>query len=575
MARPDLILVHPPTVYDFREKAIFYGPVSDLIPSTPIFEMYPMGFSTIATYLHHEGYGVRIVNLASMMLNDRGFDVEEFICKLKADVFGVDLHWLPHVHGALEVARLLKENHPSSKVLMGGYSSSYFHKELIQYPQVDFVIRGDSTEKPVAELMHALSSGKDLHGVPNLTWKDERGVNINPLSFVPDDLDYLKIDYGWLIKAVMKYRDLEGFKPWKDWDRYPLTAVIPSRGCQKNCAVCGGSCSAMKNFLGRSKPALRSPEKVAEDIFDIQCYMKGPTFLVGDIRIPGNSWKSGFLQACRERGIENHMILELLGPADQDFFDQVDSAFPEYSIQMSPDSHDESVRRKLGRNFSTPAMESTIQKALSKNNCNRFDLFFMIGLPEQDRESAMGSVEYTHRLYEMVDDDNRLSVYTSPLAPFLDPGSRAFENPEEFGYRLFARTLEEHRTRLTNPSWKYALSYETKWMTRDDIAEVSYQAGERLTEIMFDHHQIDREEYEGRMERTRAAVDLMDELDEVMKLENSELRAQRLKELRERGYELMDSTICQKRDLEWDSPSVIKNIPRVLLGLIRSRRSKD
>ena len=34
---------------------------------------------------------------------------------------------------------------------------------------------------------------------------------------------------------------------------------------------------------------------------------------------------------------------------------------------------------------------------------------------------------------------------TSPMAPFLDVGSMAFDNPEKFGYKLRARTLEEHR----------------------------------------------------------------------------------------------------------------------------------
>jgi hypothetical protein len=40
----DLLLLHAPSVYDFREHAIVYGPVSDMIPSSTVFEMYPSGF---------------------------------------------------------------------------------------------------------------------------------------------------------------------------------------------------------------------------------------------------------------------------------------------------------------------------------------------------------------------------------------------------------------------------------------------------------------------------------------------------------------------------------------------------
>ena len=50
-AEPDLLLLHAPSVYDFRERAILYGPVSDMVPSSTVFEMYPLGFLTIASYL--------------------------------------------------------------------------------------------------------------------------------------------------------------------------------------------------------------------------------------------------------------------------------------------------------------------------------------------------------------------------------------------------------------------------------------------------------------------------------------------------------------------------------------------
>ena len=267
MAREDLILIHAPSVYDFRKEFLFYGPVSDLVPSTPVFEMYPFGFMTIAAQLHKDGYRVRILNLASMMLNDRKLDVEALLSKLRADVFGIDLHWLPHAQGSLAIAEILKRQHPDSKILFGGYSSTYYQRELIQYPQVDLVIRGDSTEIPLSELMNAIQNNRSLEKVQNLTWKEGGKVHENPMSFMPEDLDYLEIDYGWIIRSVIRHRDLEGNKPFKDWDRYPLTAAFTVRGCYQQCAVCGGSCSAMNGFLQKKRAAFRSPEKVAQDIY--------------------------------------------------------------------------------------------------------------------------------------------------------------------------------------------------------------------------------------------------------------------------------------------------------------------
>lgn len=574
MARQDLILIHAPSVYDFRKEFLFYGPVSDLVPSTPVFEMYPFGFLTIAAHLHSLGYKVRIINLASMMLNDPGLDVPTLLRKLDSRVYGIDLHWLPHAQGSLEIAKLLKGLHPDSKLLFGGYSSTYYHQELIRYPQVDLVMRGDSTEIPMGRLFEALSEAKPLGDVPNLTWKSEGKVTENLMSFVPEDLDFINIDYGWIIRSVIRHRDLEGHKPFKDWDRYPLTVAFTVRGCHQQCQVCGGSCSAMNHFLGRKRAAFRTPEKVAQDIYDIQSYLRAPTFVVGDVRAGGKDYADRFFSEAKRLGIDNPIILELFTPANSKFYEVASSAFASYSIEFSPDSHDEEVRFALGRRFRTASMEKTVQHALD-HHCQRFDVFFMIGLPQQTKQSALESAAYSKHLYSLVDNDKRLFVFTSPLAPFLDPGSYAFENPDRMGYKLFARSLEEHRARLLSPSWKYVLSYETKWMTRDEIVDASYDAADILNRTRFDCRLIDKGELEARLERTGMARAMMRDIDAAMEMGSKVERDREFERLRQKGHELMESTICQKRDLEWESSSVLRSVPRAMLGLVRSKRRRS
>ena len=572
MPKEDLILIHAPSVYDFRKESMFYGPVSDLVPSTPVFEMYPFGFTTMAVQLHKAGYRVRIINLASMMLNDKNLDVEKFLGRLDSAVFGIDLHWLPHAHGSLAVAEIIRRLHPGSKILFGGFSSSYFHEELIRCPQVDLVLRGDSTEMPLLHLMDALDKGTGLSGIPNLTWKDGTGVHVNDLSYVPDTMDHLDIDYGWIVRSVIRHRDLEGAKPFKDWDRFPITSVFTVRGCSLSCAVCGGSCGAMRRVTGRTKAAFRSPEKAAQDIANVESYIKAPVFVVGDIRQYGGDYAERFFKECRRLDLDSHVVLELFTPAPESYFREADRTFSQYSIQFSPDSHDEKVRHALGRRFDNAGLESSITSAL-QNGCQRFDMFFMIGLPEQTRESALGSADYTRRLYQQNGNDPRLAVYTSPLAPFLDPGSIAFENPEKFGYRLFARTLEEHRARLPSPNWKDVLSYETKWMSRDVIAETSYDAADRLSDVKRDVGLMTDEEHLLRSQRSKEARRLLVEVDAAMTLPESE-RKEVLVQLKRRGEELMESTICQKRDLVWDAPTILRSVPRAALGMLKGSRRK-
>jgi hypothetical protein len=101
----------------------------------------------------------------------------------------------------------------------------------------------------------------------------------------------------------------------------------------------------------------------------------------------------------------------------------------------------------------------------------------MIGLPEQDSGSVLDTVAYSSELLERF--GGRLHPFISPLAPFVDPGSRAFEEPGRYGYHFFYRTLEEHRRALLGPTWLQTLNYETRWMTREQIVAVTYEAGRR------------------------------------------------------------------------------------------------
>ncbi len=567
----DIIFLHAPSVYDFRKKPIFYGPVSDVIPSSPVFEMYPMGFMTISSHLEAAGFRTRIVNIAVQMLQSERFDAEERIRKLDADVFAIDLHWMPHAHGAIELAKIVKKYHPESKVEFGGLTSSYFYQELIQRPEVDLVMRGDTTEVPTVMMMEALQRGGDLSEVPNLVWKDSEGkVHDNGLTYSLESLDEIKFDYGTMIRSVLRNRDISGALPWFGWDKLPLTSVFTVRGCSVNCAECGGSHFANGRVVCRRRPAFRSPEKLAEDIDLIQSYLNTPVFIVGDLRQQSQDYADRFLKECRERRIKNHVVIELFNGAGDEYFQKIDRSLEGgWSIEFSPDSHDEKVRLALGKGYTNDAIERTIPAAF-RNGCFRLDLFYMNGLPYQDRESAMDSVRASRRLWGSVGRDDGLFIYNAPFAPFVDPGSRVFEEPEKWGYTLRARTLEDHRRLLDNPSWKHVLSYETKWMTRDDVAEISYDAAVELARCEHEAGRIDEETMSQRIERTEFARSLMHKVDEIMAIPDPEEREARLWETKDEGTRMMNSTVCNKKDLDWEAGSIWSNGPRVAVGLAKS-----
>jgi len=568
MAKPDLVLLHPPSVVDFRKRTLLLGPVSDLIPSTPVFDMYPIGFTTIASHLESKGYEVRIANLATRMLASNRFDPERFIKSIDAGAFGIDLHWMPHVQGSLELAKMVKKHHPDRPVVMGGFSASYYHEELFRdHPEVDYVLRGDSTEKPFEQLMDAVSKGKPPEEVPNLTWRDGKRIRANPLTHVPEDLDDILIDYGLVVRKVLKYRDLEGHLPYKNWKSNPMSIAVSVRGCTHNCVNCAGSCESFKGNFGRSKPAYRSPKLLAEDIARAEGYVKGATFVVGDIRQASRSYASEFLSELRKQKVKNEVVLELFTPADKEFAGEVAKSVDRFSIQMSPETHDEQVRKAQGKPYTNKGLEKSAEAFLDAG-CGRFDLFYMIGLPLQTRESVDQTVEYTRALYNRF-KGKRLFPFISPLAPFLDPGGIAFENPEKIGFRLFASTLEDHIKLAMMPSWKHTLNYETRWMTRSAIVDASYSAGLGLNAIKRDMGLVPEEVAARTEARIVAAKDLSAKIDSIVAKGGGSERD--TDALRDAATSLSESTVCEKGELDWSEDSIYASIPRIVGALIRRK----
>jgi len=562
VSQPELILLHAPSNYDFRKRSIVYGPISDVIPSTPIFEMYPIGFISIAGHLEKAGVRTRIVNIANRMLTEPSFDVERFLSKLHPVAFGIDLHWLPHAQGSLEMAQVIKKLHPSIPVIFGGLSSTFFYEELIGYPQVDFVVRGDSTEEPVLQLMRRIKNKGAFEDIPNLSWKDEYGVpHHNPLSWVLPDLNGIPLDYAYPVKSVIRYRSLSGMLPFNNWLDYPVTAVFTCRGCTLNCHSCGGSRSAFKSMCHRDELAYRSPALLADDIHSIQRYLRGPVFIIGDIRQAGNGYDDELLRAMSRRGVNGPVVLELFSPAGDDFFKKVSQVIPHYNIQMSTESHDEGVRRAFGKGWRNVDVEETIRAAVT-NHCRRFDLFYMIGLPKQNRNSVMGTVDYMAGLLREYGKGNVVHPHISPLAPFIDPGSQVFDRPEEFGYRLFYRTLEQHRQALISPAWSHMLSYETNWMSRQNIVDATYEAAIGFNQAKAQFGVIRPEEARQVEARIRKDMELIAALDRRVAEHGDSLWGQD-------EEELALAATCLKRELQWPARSFIRSMPRILWSLCR------
>ncbi len=451
-------------------------------------------------------------------------------------------------------------------MIFGGFSSSYFYEELIGFDQVDFILRGDSTEEPLFRLISLLKkrsatrqsgtfvndekSSGELKKIPNLVFKTGSGPHINPIECISADLDEIDFDYSIMFRHVLKYRDLKGIVPFSDWFRYPITTIPVVRGCNNNCANCGGSKSAFNLFGNRTEPAFRDPKKLVSEIKKIREYIDSPIFLLGDLNSNGRQYVMEFFRFARDLDKNIQIFFEFFSPPENWFFDEAAEVFSKVCYEISADSHEEAVRDKMGKKYTNAEMISSIEYALSKGAL-RFDLYFMTGLPYQTKGSILDTVSFCTEVYERLKWDKRFMPFISPMAPFLDPGSRIFEDPGSFGYRLLATTLKEHIEAITRPSWKYILNYESKYISQDELVYSTYEAAIGLNRLKGKAGSITAETMQKNEMRIKKAVEIMKEIDKIMIIRDKDQRESELMLLKDRTYKYSLSTVCDKKELEF------------------------
>jgi B12-binding domain/radical SAM domain protein len=327
-------------------------------------------------------------------------------------------------------------------------------------------------------------------------------------------------------------------------------------------------------MANRRKPAYRDPKLLAQDIFNISDHLNAPVMIIGDIFQAGEPYGFAFLQEMKKRPISNPIAFEFFVPPSRSQLEKIAEAIPHYNLEISPESHDEEIRRAFGRPYDNSSLERMIRDAIDLG-CRRIDVFFMTGLPKQTSQSVLDTVDYCRSLLERFRPYHKLLPFISPLAPFLDPGSMVFEEPETYGYRLLHRTVEEHRKALLAPSWKYTLNYETEWMTRDEIVTSTYEAGKRLNRLKAQFGLIDQKTAESVERRIDAAVQVMKEIDRIVALSGASDReiewgCALQGRLSLQTYSM--ATVCGKKELEWPTHFLRMNLFKILKTLLTRRK---
>jgi len=471
----DLVLIHAPAFFDFRNRRDIYFPflgTSGDVPITPLYEYFPIGFKMLHRHLTSKGHSVKIINLSTVLLRYPTIDVRKLIAAFDVTLLGIDLHWMVHVQGSLEVAKLVKSLRPDILTIFGGISSTYYAAELMQYQFVDMVMKGYDTLQPMDKLLVALKQGvKDLSHIPNLLWKSSADVRQNGYEHKPASYG---IGIDWTDLRIEEVPQ-----------SLPILEFLSTQnaGCAYHCGWCGGSRDAFKRVFNTKPSILRKhPEELGFEFESVQNTPLSNRFhfyAVGSYNEP-RSGMERFLDLVSQTKLRS-ISYEQFFLTPEPILKRMAEANKNTTITLSPESHDLRISKLAGRGtYTNDELEQWLARALELGIRN-IDVWYFIGMPEQDEASVMGSVEYCIRLLKLFKGKG-VNPMLCPMIPFLDPASTFFEFPEQNGYRTFSRTAEEHRRSMERASLINRINYETKWLRREDLVYVGFRAVRRLME---------------------------------------------------------------------------------------------
>ncbi len=452
-------LVHAPKLRDD------FGPLG---PSSSV-NCMAVGLPALGGVLADAGHDVELVHLGVEQAEDPDFEVARHCADRGVDLVGLSLHWHPQTWESIQSARAIKAANPGAFLVLGGFTASLFHDEILAaVPEIDGVIRGDG-ERPLALLAEALDRGGPLADVPNLTWRAPEGLRDNPLSYAADGATLSRLPYERL--DLLRHRD----RYIRDWcgphylphgrrARWVMRGaqhlfgssrryfVLPvGRGCVFDCSWCGGGRTAHGLHSGRKRYVRASSERVAELIGQaMDLGFRGVHACFDPTPDDPRYWLRVF-ERVRSAGLRPEILFESYRLPHPDLVQGLAETFRRPTIAVSPDSADEDVRKKArGMFLSNDALLETVR------TCDAAGvdlvLFFTSNLPWEADDGGRRARELAVACQAAA---KRIRVGIRAFSIELEPGSPWSQDPGRFGIELgrtaFVDYLEAHRPGAEGP----------------------------------------------------------------------------------------------------------------------------
>jgi len=173
----------------------------------------PLALVSLATYIRDKkGHEVKILDRNLYYDNQKFIKLLE---KFNPDIVGLTCYTSPAIKDIMQVSKFVKEN-SKAIVLVGGPHATLEPKSLLDYPYIDYALRGEG-EEPLLEICNLIdrkkATKKNILKLKNINYNPMRPfINLNDVPIMDYDLMEVK--------------------------KYAVTTFATSRGCPGRCRFC-------------------------------------------------------------------------------------------------------------------------------------------------------------------------------------------------------------------------------------------------------------------------------------------------------------------------------------------------
>jgi radical SAM superfamily enzyme YgiQ (UPF0313 family) len=427
------------------------------LPYTGEMKAPPLGLAYIAAVLERAGYSVSLCDMNPLKLNVE--DIGAVIKEHSPKVIGVS-SMTPQIYTAHRVAQVAKSVDPSIYIIVGGPHASALPKETLNdYKAFDFAAVGEGEMLMVELVGTLLNSSSSFQHIDGLAYRENGAVVVNRLRTPYMDLDSLPFP-SWHLLPMDKY-SVQGYGG-KINERTQV--ILTSRACPYQCIFCDSH-----SIFGRTFRS-RSPENVIEEMeFLYRTYGIRQIDFADDMITTHREWLEIFCQAMIERKIPKKirwMANARVNTVDPELLKLMKEAGC-VRLDFGVESGDPRVLAAIKKNIT---VEQTIRAhRWAKEAGVTVGTFLMVGLPEEDHESAKQTVALA---YMIKSDFPSVNI----AIPF--PGTELYQIAKKKGWLMISDWSKFDPKPIHDRHYKPVM--RTEHMTQEDILEAYYYVSSHL-----------------------------------------------------------------------------------------------